>query len=71
MVPLKYRSNFWRTCEMLLINWEINLDLNWSKICVIVAAAVADKGATFSITDTKLYLPIVILSYRSYSYLIL
>ena len=21
---------------MPLINWEINLDLNWSKICIIV-----------------------------------
>ena len=28
MVPLKYLSNFWRTREMSLINWEINLDLN-------------------------------------------
>ena len=34
MVPL---SNFWRTLEMPLINCEINLDLNWSRNCVIVA----------------------------------
>ena len=37
MVPLKYLSNFWRTLEMSLINCEINLNLNWSKKCVIVA----------------------------------
>ena len=27
MVPLKYLSNFWRTIEMPLINFEINLIL--------------------------------------------
>ena len=27
MVPLKYFSNFWRTPEMSLINYEINLML--------------------------------------------
>ena len=27
MVPLKYLSNFWRTFEMPLINYEINLFL--------------------------------------------
>ena len=28
-VPLKYLSNFYRTLEMLLINYEINLILTW------------------------------------------
>ena len=46
---------------MPLINWEINLDLNWSKNCVIVAAAITHQDATFSITDTKLYVPVVTL----------
>ena len=32
MVPLKYLSSFWRTPEMLLINFEINLILTWSQI---------------------------------------
>ena len=27
MIPLKYLSNFWRTLEMPLINWKINLIL--------------------------------------------
>ena len=35
MVPLKYLSNFWRTLEMPLINYEVNLILTWSSTCVI------------------------------------
>ena len=58
MIPLKYLSNFWRTLDMLLINCEINLDL---KKCVIVANN-ADQETKFSITDAKLYVPVVILS---------
>ena len=52
MVPLKYLSNFWRTIEMNLINYESNLDINWSKTCSIVAADIANQGVTFTITDT-------------------
>ena len=37
MVPLKHLSNFWRTLEIPFIDCEINLDLNFSKSCVIVA----------------------------------
>ena len=62
MVPLKYLSNFWGTIKMSLINCEINLDLSMSEKCVIVPVTLANQGATFSITDTKLYVPIVILS---------
>ena len=62
MVPLKYLSNFWGTIKMSLINCEINLDLSMSEKCVIVAATLANQCATFSITDTKLYVPIFILS---------
>ena len=61
MVPLKYLSSFWRTLEMSLINCEINLDLSWSKNCVIVASN-ANQDATCSITDTKLYVHVVTLS---------
>ena len=46
---------------MPLINCEINLDLNWSKNCVIVATN-ADQKTTFSITDLKIYVPVVTLS---------
>ena len=62
MLPLKYFINFWRTREMLLINYEINLILTWCANCVIVSIAEANQGATFSLTDTKLYVQVVTLS---------
>ena len=62
MVPLKYLSNFWRTLEMPLINYEVNLILTWSSTCVLVATNIANQNATFAITDTKLYVPVVALS---------
>ena len=46
---------------MPLINYQINLILTSSANCVIPNAA-ANQAATFSITDTKLYVPIGILS---------
>ena len=62
MVPLKYLSNFWRALEMPLINCEVNLILTWSSTCVIIATNVQNQSATFVITDTKLYVPVVTLS---------
>ena len=62
MVPLKYLSNFWRTLEMPLINCEINLILTWSANCVIVSTNNANQNATFAITNTRLYVPVVTLS---------
>ena len=53
---------FWRTLEMLLINCKINLILAWSADCVIVNTNVSNQGATFEITETKLYVPVVTLS---------
>ena len=50
-VQLKYLSNVWRTLEMPLIKCEINLILTWSENSVIVSAAVANQGATFTKTD--------------------
>ena len=35
VVPLKYLSNFWRYFNLPLINCEIELDLSWSKECII------------------------------------
>ena len=70
MVPLKYLSNFWRTLEMLLINCEINLILTWSINCVIASTNVANQNATFEITDTKLYVPVVTLSTQDNSKLL-
>ena len=59
IVPLKYLSNFWRTLEMLLINWEVNLILTLPKDCVISSATGETK---FAITETKLYVLVVTLS---------
>lgn len=49
-VTLKYFSNIWRTLEMLLISWKINLMLTWAGNCV------NSRGA-----DTKLYVPVATL----------
>ena len=62
MVPLKYLSNFWRTLEMPLINCEVNLILTLSSTGLIVSTNNANQNATFAITDTKLYVPVVTLS---------
>ena len=70
MVPLKYLSNFWRTLEMPLINCESNLILTWSTNCVIVSANVENQNALFSITDTRLYVPVVTLSTKDSSKLL-
>ena len=68
-VPLKYLSNFWRSLEMPLINCKVELSLNWIENCVLTSAAIGANAdatgadsATFKITDTKLYVPIVTLS---------
>ena len=56
-----------------MINCEINLILAWSKDCVLTdmtarntegdnQAMNAPTGATFKITETKLYVPVVTLS---------
>ena len=58
-VPLKYLSNFWRSLEMPLINCNIELSLEWYAKCVLIIGNVT--AATFAITDTKLYAPVVTL----------
>ena len=57
-VPLKYLSNFWRSLEMPLIDCKVELSLKWYETCLITAATTA----TFTITDAKLYVPIVTLT---------
>ena len=59
VVPLKYLSNFFRSLEMPLINCKIKLNLTWKKECVVSSN---DGNAVFIINDTKLYVPVVILS---------
>ena len=47
---------------MSLMNCEVNIVLTWSANCVIVSTNVANQGATFTITETELYVPVVTLS---------
>ena len=59
VLPLKYLSNFFRSLEMPLINCNTDLELNWTKNCVMSSIAGA---TTFQITSTNLYIPLVTLS---------
>ena len=58
IVPLKYLGNFWRSLEMPLINCKVEFSLKWYNNCILSSSGTA---ATFTITDTKLYVPIVTL----------
>ena len=75
VVSLKYLSNFWRRLDILLINCKVSLALTWSEDCARTRKATRDANddplvlginnptnATFKITDTKLYVPVVTLS---------
>ena len=75
VVPLKHLNNFWRSLDIPLINCEVEIILTWSKNCALAdmtvraagnnndpPAVVAPSGATFKITDTQLYVPVVTLS---------
>ena len=57
VIPLKHLNNFWRTLNMSLINYEIELLLNWSKNCALADMTPANNppaGLKFQITGTKL-----------------
>ena len=55
---------------MSLINCEVNLISTWSENSVIVSTNVANQGATFTITETKLYVPVFTLSTQDTSKLL-
>ena len=74
-IPLKYLGNFWRALNIPLITCEVSLELKWNKNCVITSLERrqvdagpllvrdnAPTGATLSITDCKLCIPVVTLS---------
>ena len=74
-IALKYLGNFWRALNIPLISCEVSLELKWDKNCVITsleqrvtagtnpgARDNAPLGATLTITDCKLYVPVVTLS---------
>ena len=59
-IPLKYLSNFWRSLEMPLINCKVEFSLlRWNENCILSSGGTA---TTFTITDTKLYVPVVTLT---------
>ena len=62
MVPLKYLINFWTTLKIPLFNCEVNFILTWSANCVILYINVANKIPTLTLTEKKLYVPVVTLS---------
>ena len=47
---------------MPLINCDVNLILTWFANCVIVYTNDVNQGATFTITEIKLYVAVVFLS---------
>ena len=59
---MKYLSNIWKTVEMPLINWEINFILIWSNRCFIIDNPIVCQKPALTITDTKLYVPVVTFS---------
>ena len=60
-IPLKYRSNFWRSLDLPLINCEIELEISWTNGCVWIEQNNNITGMNFLITSTKLYIPVVTL----------
>ena len=73
LVPLKYSDNIWRYSDFLLINYEIEFDLSWSKTCTIsalsinpevsgnnLAEATLTTGEIFQINNVKLSVLVVI-----------
>ena len=62
-VPLIYLGNFWRSLQMLLINFKVELKRKCTKYCVLSAANVngnaTDNVIIFTIKDTKLYILVV------------
>ena len=57
-VPIKYLSNFWRSLEIPLINGRVEFSMTWNENCILSSAGTA---AIFTITDTKIYVPVVTL----------
>ena len=44
---------------MSLINCEVSFILSWSVRCFIIDAPIASQDPTFTIIDTKLYVPAI------------
>ena len=62
MVSLKYFGNFWRTLEMPIINFEINVILTWSANYFIVEDPGNNQVPTFALTGTNVFVLVATLS---------
>ena len=76
VIPVKDGSNFWSSLNIPLINCEVELILASFKNCVLIDKLTRDvdydepidrkidipENATFQITDTKSYVPVVAFS---------
>ena len=51
VVPLKYLSNFWRSIDLCLVNYKIELDLSSSGNCITSEKSRADVKATSPATN--------------------
>ena len=60
-----------KTLEIPLINSEFNLILTWSNRCFIIDNPFVDQEPTITITDTKIYVPVVTLSTQDNANLLL
>ena len=56
---LKHLSNFLSSLEVPLINCKVKFLLTWNENCILSSLV---GNSTFTITDAKLYLPVVTLS---------
>ena len=68
MIPLKYVRNFWIKLEMLLINYEISIQLELSKNYILVVGTVANQNPEFQINDKKLYVLVVNMFFKINSF---
>ena len=60
-LEIPHLSNFWRSLEIPLINCKVELSFTWNPNCVL---SHLNGDLTFTITDLKLYVPIVTLSIK-------
>ena len=59
---LKYFSNIWKSLDLSLINWEIELEMKWTGNYGLIEEDDNIKGTSFTITSTKIYVSVVTLS---------
>ena len=57
-IPLKYLSKFCRYLDLPLIKCEVELDLSWTKNCVLLQHQNDITVADFEITSSKLCIPV-------------